>query len=311
VTELLHGYTLADLQRCARIAATSAGMFASDAADRYEVALSGIAEYLYSAEHPPREHQLVSAGRETIWEEAKATLRHCGYTTPNQRATHGSGTAPRFTAYWDAVSAPADSHEERLVERVALAQIMPALTPRQREIVGALAAFDGYRAAADALAMQYKTYAGYLAEARRRFLRLWHEGETPSRMWSTDHRNGGDEARSGRRAMYRLRARTGTRINQVPSPDLLPVHVGARCGSLTVLEGRRRGATKLLCRCDCGTERPFLIANLRRGASQSCGCPAGRAAAAERNRVRREPVPGGGVYARTRSAARAVDLRAA
>lgn len=309
--DLRHGYTLTDLQRYARIAASTAGMTSTSMADRYETALSAIAEHLYSAEHPPRDEQLIAAGRECIWEEARAILRQVGYTSRGDWATDGAATASRYVTYWTWMLRHTPSPEASIVERVALTQILPALTPGQRAAVGALAAFDTYDAAADALSARYKTFASNLADGRRRFLRLWHEGETPSKMWSTDHRNGGDEARSARRAMKRLRARTGSRIVRGPSPDLLPIYVGARCGSLTVLEGRRRGAVKILCRCDCGTERMFLISNLRNGNTQSCGCPQGRAAAAERNRQMRQVVPGGGAYSRTRSAAWAADRRAA
>lgn len=308
--ELRHGYSLDDLQRAARKATVAAGMTSQDMRDRYEIALSAIAEHLYAAEHPPREHRLVDAGRDAIWEEAKATLRHCGYVAPDDRRHAGSGTSPRFAAYWLEVATPHSGLEDRVVERVAAAQILPMLTGQQRAAIGALTAHDDYRLAADSLGLQYKTYAGYVADGRRRFLRWWHQGEAPSKQWMADHRNGGDEARSGRRSMKRLRMRTGTRVNRDPSPDLLPVDEGARLGSLTVLEQRRRGAVKILCRCDCGTERPFLIANLRRGNTQSCGCPQGRAAATERNRANGSVEPGGGAYRRLRSSARAADRRA-
>lgn len=302
---LRHGYTIGDLQRLARDAAISAGMTSTSMTDRYDTAMSGICEALYEAENPPPQGRLIAAGRAAIWGEAKAVLRHHGWTTDG-----GTDSAARYAAYWLWAARSTPSPEHRVVERIALAQILPMLTAGQREAVYALAVAGDYRRAADALAARYRTYAGNLGDARRRFLRWWHEGETPSRLWMSDHRNGGDDARSGRRAMKHLRARTGSRINRPPSADLVPVEAGARCGSLTVLEGRRRGAIKILCRCDCGTVRPFLIANLRRGGTQSCGCPQGRAAAAERNRASRGVVAGGGGYPRTRSAARAADRRA-
>lgn len=51
--------------------------------------------------------------------------------------------------------------------------------------------------------------------------------------------------------------------------------VGRRFGRLVCLSeaGRQgRGEITWLCRCDCGTERPFLGANLRKGRIVSCGC---------------------------------------
>lgn len=51
--------------------------------------------------------------------------------------------------------------------------------------------------------------------------------------------------------------------------------VGNRHGRWMVL-GRagsdKNGVAKWLCRCDCGTERTVLGAELRRGRSKSCGC---------------------------------------
>lgn len=50
------------------------------------------------------------------------------------------------------------------------------------------------------------------------------------------------------------------------------VEQGNRYGRLTVIEDRKVGERKILCRCDCGTERRFTIGNLVSGASRSCGC---------------------------------------
>jgi len=50
--------------------------------------------------------------------------------------------------------------------------------------------------------------------------------------------------------------------------------VGQRFGRWIVVErrGRDSGHAAWLCRCDCGNERTVSAANLRSGASQSCGC---------------------------------------
>jgi len=52
----------------------------------------------------------------------------------------------------------------------------------------ALATFNTYQAAADALGVQYQAFARRIRMARRRFFALWHEGETPSGMWRYDRR---------------------------------------------------------------------------------------------------------------------------
>lgn len=53
--------------------------------------------------------------------------------------------------------------------------------------------------------------------------------------------------------------------------------VGKKFGHWTVLDGVELtpgGERKLLCRCDCGTERYVLERSLKYGGSQSCGCVA-------------------------------------
>lgn len=301
-TELRHGYRLADLHRLARYATLSIGTRAANFQDRYDIAYGAIAEHLYAVEHPPRDHNLVDAGRRAILNDEEDRRRSQGLTS--------SGESPRFAAYWQWTARVTPSPEEPIVERVALGQILATVPPAQLAALQARAVFGDHKAAADALATDRRNYRGNLRYARQRILALWHEGEKPSRLWQRDYL-GGEKSRTAQRALRNLRERNGTTRSFTPSPDLIPVEEGARCGSLTVLVARRRGAVKILCRCDCGTEREFGIPNLRCGKTQSCGCPQGRAAAAERNRAKQPLVPGGGNYPRTRSAALASDRRAA
>jgi hypothetical protein len=44
---------------------------------------------------------------------------------------------------------------------------------------------------------------------------------------------------------------------------------GDRYGELTLVE--KRIGPRWWCRCDCGTERCFVIYNLRRGSTKTCG----------------------------------------
>lgn len=51
--------------------------------------------------------------------------------------------------------------------------------------------------------------------------------------------------------------------------------IGRRFGRWIVLSrapNKARGATRWMCRCDCGTERDVLACILKNGTSQSCGC---------------------------------------
>lgn len=289
-TKLRWGYTLADLQRLARQATLGVGARAATFHDMYDTAYSAIAEHLYATDQEPSETSLVSKGRGAIIAEIRAAQRERGQASNTSR--RDDRQSPSFAVYWDWAARNTPSPEQLVVERVAADQILAALTPAQSAAVHALATCADYRAAAESMSTRYGTFTGNLSDGRRRFLRLWHEGETPSGIWQRDQ-PGGEGSKSARRAMRNLRGRTGKRHQRPPSPDLVPVDLGVRCGSLTVLEARARGAAKILCRCECGTEREFLISNLRRRITQSCGCPKGRAAATERNRAKAALVPGG------------------
>ena len=73
--------------------------------------------------------------------------------------------ATRWTA-----SRPTPSPEERVTDRVALAQIWPQLRPVHREVLAALAAHDDYGKAAAALGKSRKTFTTQVSQARRAFL---------------------------------------------------------------------------------------------------------------------------------------------
>lgn len=95
-----------------------------------------------------------------------------------------------FERYWLDVAAPADSPEEKVTERLALAQIWPCLRPVNREALAALAAHEDYQRAAESLGISYKAFKSRISEGRREFLALWHDGEKPSRPWIRDRRAG-------------------------------------------------------------------------------------------------------------------------
>ena len=56
------------------------------------------------------------------------------------------------------------------------------------------------------------------------------------------------------------------------------IPVGSRFGKLETISAAERQVKhpKILCRCDCGTERMVGADNLRRGMTKSCGCEKGR-----------------------------------
>jgi hypothetical protein len=100
----------------------------------------------------------------------------------------GDGRAP--VRLRPAAARPASGPEDRVIERIALAQIWPCLRPAHREALLALAAHGDYGLAARALGKPYSTFKADISRARREFLKLWHEGEAPSRPWVRDRRAG-------------------------------------------------------------------------------------------------------------------------
>lgn len=154
------GYNLADLDRLARIAVSARRSQSLHVRDAYETAWSAIAETV-AADTYPTGSDLIRAGSDAISSESGRHRHHHGLD--------GHGEAPRFAKYWMTSTAP--SPEESVVDRFALWQILPALTETERRSVYAVAA-----------GMDPPS-RGRLSCARRRFLELWHEGETPSTFW--------------------------------------------------------------------------------------------------------------------------------
>jgi hypothetical protein len=186
-TELRWGYTLADVQRVARSAAATTRAMAGDYDDRYAEAFGAAAERLYEAGHWIPEHKLFQAAQDALWNTSRKDRSYRGAAYRHGQGWDDNGTGHRYSVYWSDVTRHTPSPEARIVEHVALGQILPLLTPRQREVVAALAAFDDHAQAQAALG-GLSSYATHLAAARKRFLAAWHEGEIPSRPWGTDRR---------------------------------------------------------------------------------------------------------------------------
>lgn len=186
-TEIRHGYTLTAVHQIARLAVHPAcGWYALDYLERLDIAWGGIVDHLYDAEHWPAHHNLVRAGQAAVLNAVSGELHHAGfYRHKTDGVVHGPGSMPAFVKYWHR---PPTVIEPRIVERFTLAQIWPALTPRQQDAITALAVHDDYALAAEALGIKPHTFIARIGRARRQFLELWHEGEQPSRMWRATRR---------------------------------------------------------------------------------------------------------------------------
>jgi DNA-directed RNA polymerase specialized sigma24 family protein len=181
---LPYGRTLADVEHAAQMAARYTVVDSISYADRYDEAWSAIVEDLYGSDHPPADSALIQAGRRGIFEMLRAHQQNHGY---DQRAESPAVHASRaFHRFW--LTAPTPSPENRIVEREALAQILPMLSPRQRQVVFAFAAFESVPQAAQSLGLGHDTFVTALNYARARFRLWWHEGEKPSKLWARNGR---------------------------------------------------------------------------------------------------------------------------
>ncbi|MER5696054.1 hypothetical protein ACWDBO_30160 [Streptomyces mirabilis] len=183
----LHGYTLDDLHHLSRHVVHSDRWYtAADIEDRYDTAWHAIVEHLLTATEPPTRRDLFQAGLRGSDQSVRQHQQAHGYNHHQP----GAGTRPRFERYWTTTAAHTPSPEDRVVDRRALAQIWPRLTPRQQQALTALAATDDYQQAAALLQVTPGTFHVLISKARQRFLALWHEGEQASRIWGTDRRVG-------------------------------------------------------------------------------------------------------------------------
>jgi DNA-directed RNA polymerase specialized sigma24 family protein len=205
---VLHGYTLADLDRIALhvVRINMAWWPAGDRRDQADTAWEGIAEHLCAAPTPPTRQDLIEAGRTALVREVRDHARHHGAGSHNGIANAGA----KFTAFWSSASA-VPSPEGPVTERVAVAQVLAALTPRQRDALLALALHGDYWAAAEALGIRPQTFRSLLGRARGEFFRHWFAPDAPPPIRGTDRRTGrhetDDPAELERRARAAERAR--------------------------------------------------------------------------------------------------------
>lgn len=183
---LRFGLTLAELNTLARQAVTSTGPMGSDGTHRFELAWMGIAEFLYTVEEAPTRNQLLWAGRQAIYADVRSYRRNNGVLHGDM--AKGLFSSRAFWRYWWHMFWSVPSHEDGLVEKVALHQVLAALQPSRRDALVALAVWGRYDYAAMSLDISYHAFVIRLNSARADFRRLWHQGEVPSRMWGSDQR---------------------------------------------------------------------------------------------------------------------------
>lgn len=183
---LLWGYTIRDIDAAARSAVAADRTRGMDQHTAYDIAWEGIVTALCEADQSPQWSSLVNSGWQAIYAEIRQGTRMRGI--PETGRGYATETTPRFAQFWGPLVAP--SHEGRIVERRALAEILPALTDLQQSALAALAARGDYQAAADLLGIDYKTLVARVGHARKTFLACWFEHETPPKRRRSDRRVG-------------------------------------------------------------------------------------------------------------------------
>jgi hypothetical protein len=213
---LKYGYTLAIVDELTTAAVHNERFYQSrDHAERMEIAWSAIVEHLYASEGPPTRHELLHAGMSAIGKHFKAEHRHRGI--PQDRSRYDFGV--NFERYWETFARPTPGPEGRIVEHIALEQIWSVLPPMARSTFTALAAWEDYELAAKSVGKTREQFYSQVSYSRRLFLRLWHEGEIPSRPWGHDRRRTGKAATARSTAqIIRIRHRRAQAAGSASAP---------------------------------------------------------------------------------------------
>jgi hypothetical protein len=180
--EVAWGYTLGHLHAIAIHATQRAPAGPTSFDGRVQAAFDGAVDHLLEATSKPTTRDLDAAAHIAIRDHINAEAHHHGYST--RRPDAGMGTMGGFTRYWTPL--PRDALEERIVEQLALTQIVPQLPPSQRDALDALAMTGDHARGARLAGMTDQQFRMALSRGRAKFKALWHEGETPSRLWMLD-----------------------------------------------------------------------------------------------------------------------------
>ena len=139
--------------------------------ERYEVAWGAIAEAAASNDQRMRYTEMIQIGKDAIDDEARHWGRHNGRS--NRRS---------FQAFWLdrwELNAANTQFENRLVDDLALGQVMTVLPARMSTALIALAVAGDLSGAAQLLGQHYDTVTRNVRDGRRAVYAMWFEGQTP------------------------------------------------------------------------------------------------------------------------------------
>ena len=217
MTNIAHGYTLADLDRLAKTAAAAAPTTGLDGYTRYTLAWSAIAEALCDKQRHSR-RDLINTGWQAINTEITACLHARGYKEGHVH--NGPASSPRYIQFWHPVGD--DNAIDRLIEHIAARQAGEVFTRAQGQAVEALGRHDDHALAARSLGIGYGTFSTRLSAARAAFHAAWYAPDTPPTITRHDKRRGNQPPRTHCGAGHamngdnvRIRRRRGGRTERV------------------------------------------------------------------------------------------------
>lgn len=196
-TDVLWGWTLAEIHDLARSAALSNRWLGADLTIRMEAAFDGIVDEILAAPSRPSRHDLQAAGKGAISRGLLKDFCHT-YGVYERDLTMGIASSPRFAAYWAQVSD--DPFDERSAERIAVGQVMAAMSPQHARTLEILAAVPDLRSAAEAAGTTRGAFKFRVGEARRAFEARWYSPEAPPRQRGPRSRYSPSEWNESRKA---------------------------------------------------------------------------------------------------------------
>lgn len=205
---LVHGYTLAKIDEAAWAAVRMKGnVRVKDPRDFYDAAWHAIVELLYTQEEPPTYFDLVNTGKLAIQHEINTEFHHSGIDNKTGQA------GPNIGKYWAPVVGPQrEGFAERVVDRLAIPQILGYLTDVEYEVLSATIQHESQTLAAAALGMSRWNVQKYMASARARFAAAWFDPDhAPVRRRASETECGAGHARS-QHGFKRPDGRWGCRI---------------------------------------------------------------------------------------------------
>lgn len=176
--DALWGWTLAEIHDIARSAALWNRWLVSDFTIRMEAAFDGIIDEILAAERKPSRHDLQAAGKGAIQRGLLKDFCHT-YGVADRDLTAGIASAPRFAAYW--LGDHADRFDDRITEKIAVGQVMAAMSEKHARTLETLAAVPDLRSAAEAAGTTLSAFKFRVTEATRAFKARWYSPEAPPR----------------------------------------------------------------------------------------------------------------------------------